>query len=33
MVYTDADRLAIYTGGANFWRPTLTVKCVTLRPV
>jgi lipopolysaccharide export system protein LptA len=31
MVYTDADRLAIYTGGADFWRPTLTVKCSTLR--
>ncbi len=31
MVYTDQDRLAIYTGGTNFWRSTLTVKCVTLR--
>jgi lipopolysaccharide export system protein LptA len=31
MVYTDADRLAVYTGGADFWRPTLTVKCVTLK--
>jgi lipopolysaccharide export system protein LptA len=31
MVYTDQDRQAIYTGGANFWRPTLTVKCDTLR--
>ena len=26
MVYTDADRLAVYTGGTDFWRPTLTVK-------
>jgi lipopolysaccharide export system protein LptA len=31
MVYTDQDRLAIYTGGTNFWRSTLTVKCATLR--
>jgi len=31
MVYTDQDRQAIYTGGANFWRPTLTVKCATLK--
>jgi lipopolysaccharide export system protein LptA len=31
MVYTDADRLALYTGGADFWRPTLTVKCQTLK--
>ena len=29
MVYTDQDRQAVYTGGANFWRPNLTVKrCV-----
>ena len=26
MIYTDADRLAHYTGGVDFWRPTLTVK-------
>jgi lipopolysaccharide export system protein LptA len=31
MTYTDADRLAVYTGGADFWRPTMTVKCATLR--
>jgi lipopolysaccharide export system protein LptA len=31
MVYTDQDRLAYYTGGANLWRPTLTVKSATLR--
>src|SRR5215469_11612220 len=31
MVYTDADRMALYTGGTDFWRPTLTVKCLTLR--
>jgi len=31
MVYTDQDRLAYYTGGANLWRPTLTVKSDTLR--
>lgn len=31
MVYTDQDRLALYTGGSNLWRPTLTVKCATLR--
>jgi len=31
MVYTDADRMALYTGGADFWRPTLTVKCLTLK--
>jgi lipopolysaccharide export system protein LptA len=31
MVYTDEDRQAVYTGGASFWRPVLTVKSVTLR--
>jgi lipopolysaccharide export system protein LptA len=31
MVYTDQDRQAIYTGGANFWRPALTVKSDTLK--
>ena len=31
MTYTDADRLALYTGGADFWRPALSVKCATLR--
>jgi lipopolysaccharide export system protein LptA len=31
MVYTDADRLALYTGGVDFWRPTLTVKCASLK--
>jgi len=31
MVYTDADRLAVYTGGTNFWRPALIVKSATLR--
>jgi lipopolysaccharide export system protein LptA len=31
MVYTDQDRQAVYTGGANFYRPTLTVKSATLR--
>jgi lipopolysaccharide export system protein LptA len=30
MVYTDADRMAVYTGGAEFLRPSLTVKCATL---
>ena len=31
MVYTDQDRLANYTGGVDFWRPTLTVKSVALK--
>lgn len=31
MVYTDVDRLAIYTGGVDFWRPTMTVKCATMK--
>jgi lipopolysaccharide export system protein LptA len=31
MVYTDEDRLANYTGGVDFWRPTLTVKSVALK--
>ncbi|MDP9053407.1 MAG: LPS export ABC transporter periplasmic protein LptC [Acidobacteriota bacterium] len=25
MVYSDKDRLADYTGGVNFWRPSLTI--------
>jgi lipopolysaccharide export system protein LptA len=31
MVYTDADRLANYSGGVDFWRPALTVKSSTLK--
>jgi lipopolysaccharide export system protein LptA len=31
MVYTDADRLAIYTGGVDFRRSTLSVKSNSLR--
>jgi lipopolysaccharide export system protein LptA len=31
MVYTDQDRLAVYTGGADFRRPSLIVKSATLR--
>jgi len=31
MVYTDEDRLANYTGGVDFWRPTLTVKSAALK--
>jgi lipopolysaccharide export system protein LptA len=31
MVYTDSDRQSVYSGGANLWRPTLTVKCATLK--
>ena len=31
MVYTDSDRLALYTGGVDFWRPALTVKSATLK--
>lgn len=31
MVYTDGDRLANYTGGVDFWRPTLTVKSAALK--
>jgi len=31
MVYTDQDRLASYTGGVDFWRPTLTVKSNSLK--
>jgi lipopolysaccharide export system protein LptA len=31
MVYTDADRLAIYTGGVDFRRSSLSVKSTTLR--
>jgi len=31
MVYTDADRQASYTGGVDFWRPSLTVKSATLK--
>jgi lipopolysaccharide export system protein LptA len=31
MVYTDEERLAVYTGGVDFWRPAMTVKTVTLK--
>jgi lipopolysaccharide export system protein LptA len=31
LVYTDTDRLASYTGGVDFWRPTLTVKSTVLK--
>jgi lipopolysaccharide export system protein LptA len=31
MVYTDADRQAVYTGGTNFVRPGLTVKSASLQ--
>jgi lipopolysaccharide export system protein LptA len=31
MVYTDQDRLAHYTGGVDFWRPSLTVKSAALK--
>jgi lipopolysaccharide export system protein LptA len=31
MVYTDQDRLASYSGGVDFWRPTLTVKSASLK--
>ncbi len=31
MVYTDPDHLANYSGGVDFWRPTLTVKSQTLK--
>jgi lipopolysaccharide export system protein LptA len=31
MVYTDADRQAVYTGGTNFFRPGLTVKSANLQ--
>lgn len=31
LVYTDPDRLATYNGGADFWRPALTVKSATLK--
>jgi lipopolysaccharide export system protein LptA len=31
MVYTDEDRLANYTGGVDFWRPSLTVKSAALK--
>ena len=31
MVYTDEERLAVYAGGVDFWRPTMTVKTVTLK--
>jgi len=31
MLYTDADRLAVYTGGVDFWRPQMTVKSVALK--
>ncbi len=31
MVYTDPDRLATYTGGVDFWRPTMTFKSVSMK--
>lgn len=31
MVYTDSDRLANYTGGVDFWRPSMTVKSSSLK--
>lgn len=31
MVYTDPERLAVYTGGVDFWRPTMTVKCASMK--
>ena len=31
MVYTDPDRLATYTGGVDFWRPTMTVKSASMK--
>jgi lipopolysaccharide export system protein LptA len=31
LVYTDSDRQAVYSGGADFSRPGMTVKCVTLK--
>jgi len=31
MVYTDTDRLATYTGGVDFWRPTMTFKSASLK--
>jgi lipopolysaccharide export system protein LptA len=31
MVYTDPDRLAIYTGGVDFRRPTMTFKSASLK--
>lgn len=31
MVYTDQERLAVYTGGVDFWRPNMTVKSTTLK--
>jgi lipopolysaccharide export system protein LptA len=31
MVYTDEDKIAIYTGGVDFRRPTLSVKSETLK--
>lgn len=31
MVYGDEERLAVYTGGVDFWRPAMTVKTVTLK--
>ena len=31
MVYSDADRQAVYTGGTNFFRPGLTVKSAKLQ--
>ncbi len=31
MVYMDSDRLADYTGGVNFWRPSLTITSSALK--
>jgi lipopolysaccharide export system protein LptA len=31
MVYTDADRVAVYSGGVDFVRPNLTVKSASLK--
>jgi lipopolysaccharide export system protein LptA len=31
MVYTDPDRLATYTGGVDFWRPTMTFKSTSMK--
>jgi len=31
MAYSDADRQAVYTGGANLTRPNMTVKSATIR--
>lgn len=31
MLYTDTERLAVYSGGVDFWRPAMTVKSSTLK--